>query len=78
MRTPKAAVRYLLEAHTPELAGATVLSPCDAARVLELLEHPPEPNDRLRRAAAALRANAEAVDRAGRTAGVRRGRRRRA
>lgn len=42
-------------------ASRVHLSARDAARVLELLEHPPEPAARLRRAAEALQANQAAV-----------------
>jgi uncharacterized protein (DUF1778 family) len=45
-------------------AGTVQLSARDTARILALLEHPPEPNERLRRAASALRANDAAAARA--------------
>lgn len=46
-----------------ERASTSPLSRRDTALVLDLLEQPPEPNDRLRRAAVALRANVAAATR---------------
>lgn len=52
LRTALPAARDVLER-----ADRLQLSARDTARVLELLEHPPEPTARLRRAAAVFRAN---------------------
>lgn len=51
-------MKLLDQANPPQLSAR------DAARVLDLLEHPPEPTARLRRAAAALLANQQALAKA--------------